>query len=409
MSRFVISRSVGINSKLAVTLLASRGVTGARLVPDAALDLAVTNADTILREVGIPVTEDEPTLDLVRAAGAIVTPNGDHPGSGRVRWSIGAILEITRTAPESFVQCGRTTAGSVTIGRNAPTVFSPVYGPPNVIDDDGVRRTATMADYRHLVQLAAAAPAIRNTGHMLCVPADVPEPERYLAMAQAHLDACDKPFMGSTADESSTADVIDLVRRTWGPAPMDPGHSGCRLLHLCNSIPPLTWRARMLGVMRAAANAGEGCVVASFQMLGATAPASVLGALAQGAAEGLFGAAVTQLLAPGVPVLVGIYAIPFDMRAMVPRFGDPISQLIQSGSVQLARRWHLPALAYGGLTSSKIDDAQAGAEAGIGLRTAVDVGADFVLHATGWLENGRTTGFAKFRREAAALAGCDLA
>jgi trimethylamine--corrinoid protein Co-methyltransferase len=159
----------------------------------------------------------------------------------------------------------------------------------------------------------------------------------------------------------------------------------------------------MLGVLRAAATAGEGCVVASFQMLGASGPASVLGALSQGVAEALFGTALTQLHNPGAPVVFGIYAMPFDMRAMVPRFGDPISPFVQSGSVQLARRFRLPALAYGGLTSSKIDDAQAGAEAAMGLRTAIDVGADFVLHATGWLENGRTTGFAKFRREALVL------
>ena len=377
---------------------------GVRLVPESAIDVAVTNADAIMRTVGIQVMEDEPTLDMMQAAGATVTPVAHEPGSGRVRWSIGALLEITSTAPAWFLQHGRTSAHTLAIGRDAPIAFTPVYGPPNVIDDDGTHRTATMADYRHLVELAAAAPAIANTGHMLCVPSDVPEAERYLTMAQVHLDVSDKPFMGSTASEASAAEVIDLVRRTWGPAPVRDGERGCRLLHLCNSIPPLTWRGRMLGIMRAAATSGEGCVVASFQMLGATGPAAVLGALSQGVVEGLFGTALTQLHAPGTPAIFGVYAMPFDMRAMVPRFGDPISQLVQSGSVQLARRFNLPALAYGGLTSSKIDDAQAGAEAGMGLRTAIDVGADFVLHATGWLENGRTTGFGKFRREAAALA-----
>ena len=374
-----------------------------QLLPHTAVDLAIANADTMLRTVGLQVMDDEPTLELVRAAGATVAYEADEAGSGRVRWSLGALLEIAASAPERFVQHGRTAEDSVAIGRDEPTVFTPVYGPPNVIDDAGVRRTATIADYRSLVEIADAAPAIRNTGHMLCVPSDVPEPERYPVMAEIHLDCSGKPFMGSTASEASAAEVISLVTRTWGPAPVAVGESGCRLLHLCNSIPPLTWRGRMLGVLRAAARAGEGCIVASFQMLGATGPAAVLGALSQGISEAMFGVAVSQLHVAGAPVVFGIYAMPFDMRAMVPRFGDPISQLVQSGSVQLARRFNLPALAYGGLTSSKVDDAQAGAEAGIGLQTAVAVGADFVLHATGWLENGRTTGFAKFRREAAAL------
>jgi trimethylamine--corrinoid protein Co-methyltransferase len=138
-------------------------------------------------------------------------------------------------------------------------------------------------------------------------------------------------------------------------------------------------------------------------MLGATGPAAVLGALTQGMVESLIGVALTQLYRPGAPALFGIYAMPFDMRSMVPRFGDPISATVQSGSVQLARRFGLPAFGYGGLTSSKVDDAQAGAEAGATTLAAIDSGADFVLHAAGWLENGRTAGFAKFRREAEAL------
>ncbi|MBZ9763232.1 trimethylamine methyltransferase family protein [Mesorhizobium sp. CA8] len=37
------------------------------------------------------------------------------------------------------------------------------------------------------------------------------------------------------------------------------------------------------------------------------------------------------------------------------------------------------------------------------LSAAVASGASFILHASGWLEQGRTVSFAKFRRDAAAL------
>ena len=64
----------------------------------------------------------------------------------------------------------------------------------------------------------------------------------------------------------------------------------------------------------------------------------------------------------------------------------------------------MPALGDGGLTSGKVDDAQAGAESGLATRAAIDSGADFVIHAAGWLDNGRTVCFTKYRREAALLA-----
>jgi trimethylamine--corrinoid protein Co-methyltransferase len=363
------------------------------LLGDSAIDIIIEGADRILGEVGIQV-DDAETLDHLSVAGATV-----HP-SGRVRWAIGAAREVLATAPRSFELQSRNPALSVRIGGAGP-VFAPVYGPPNVIDDHGARRPATMADYTALVRIASDAAGLQTTGHMICVPSDVDEPERDDVMARAHLAISDKPFMGTTANEDATRSVIELTAAAFTASGI--AAPGCRLLHLCNSIPPLTWRSRMLGVLRASGSSGQGTVVASFQMLGATGPVSVLGALSQGLAEVVVGAALTQLYRPGAPVVMGIYAIPFDMRSMLPRFGDPISAFVQSGSAQLARRLGVPALGYGGVTSSKVDDAQAGFESAGATRIAVDSGADFVLHAAGWLENGRTVSFAKFRREAATL------
>ncbi|MCU1390900.1 MAG: putative rane protein [Ilumatobacteraceae bacterium] len=381
-------------------------------LPDGVIDLAVAGADRILREVGVQLLDDAESIERLHRAGVDVMPGrgaivGEAMGDGsgaRVRSSVGALLEIVSSAPRTFVQHARNPASSVQIGGSTP-VCSPVYGPPNVIDDDGIRRRATMADYAELVRIADASPGLANTGHMMCVPHDIEEPERYLAMARAHLACSDKPFLGSTAGEQSTADVIELTVHTLAAAghPLSPG--SCVLLHLCNSIPPLTWRGRMLGVLRASAVAGQGSLVTSFQMMGATGPAAVLGVLSQGLAESLVGLALSQLYRAGAPGVLGVYAIPFDMRTMQPRFGDPSSALVQAGAVQLAHRIGVPALGYGGLTSSKVDDAQAGAESGWATRAAIDSGADFIIHAAGWLDNGRTVGFSKYRREAAAL-GC---
>jgi len=58
----------------------------------------------------------------------------------------------------------------------------------------------------------------------------------------------------------------------------------------------------------------------------------------------------------------------------------------------------------GAITSAKVDDAQSGAEGGRVLSAAVASGAHFILHAAGWLEQGRTVSLEKFRRDAAALA-----
>ena len=64
-------------------------------------------------------------------------------------------------------------------------------------------------------------------------------------------------------------------------------------------------------------------------------------------------------------------------------------------SGQLARRLGLPLHTVGALSSSKLPDAQAEQEAVMGLTMAVLAGANFINHATGWLEGGLVTGYEK--------------
>jgi trimethylamine--corrinoid protein Co-methyltransferase len=65
-------------------------------------------------------------------------------------------------------------------------------------------------------------------------------------------------------------------------------------------------------------------------------------------------------------------------------------------SAQLARRYHLPFRGGGGLTSSKLPDAQAAYEAAMGFWPTFLAGTNFVLHAAGWLESGLVSSYEKF-------------
>ena len=258
----------------------------------------------------------------------------------------------------------------------------------------------SLRDYRDLVALAHQSLALSNTGHMICVMNDIPEAERPMEMALAHLECSDKPFMGCVASPEAAELVIDMASVAIGRAQTE---GECDLLHLINSTPPLIYKANPLKCLRAIAKRRQGLMVTSYMMMGATAPVTVAGALIQGYAEAMAGLALSQLWYPGTPVVFGLFAIPFSMRTMVPVFGDPVSDLVQIYSVQLARRLGIPARGDGGVTSANIDDAQAGYEGGRATSIAVAAGADFILHAAGWLEQGRCVSFGKFEREERAL------
>ena len=55
-------------------------------------------------------------------------------------------------------------------------VFGPTYGSPFVRGFDGERRYGTLEDLNNFHKLAYMAPALQNTGAVVCEPVDVPIP-----------------------------------------------------------------------------------------------------------------------------------------------------------------------------------------------------------------------------------------
>jgi len=351
-------------------------------------------ADRILERVGIRFEGDPETLDKWRSIGAIVKDDRICLDGGRLR-------EIIRaSAPEKVTLRGRNPARDTVIGASERPVFAPVYGPPNLLLENGVRSSGSLEAYRRLVSMAHASPGLANTGHMICVLNEIPEAARPMEMALAHLTCSDKPFMGTIASPSAALQVIDAAVAAVGRQAKE---GECDLLHLINSTPPLTYKENPLKCLRAIAKKRQGIMVTSYMMMGATSPVSVAGTLIQGYAEVLAGMALAQLWSPGTPMVMGLFAIPFDMQSMVPRFGDPASGLVQLYSVQLARRLGVPVRGDGGITSSKIDDVQAGYEGAFATSISALSGADMILHSAGWLEQGRCVSISKFEREARAI------
>ncbi len=367
---------------------------GPDFLPKPDLDKIEAGADRILAEVGVNFEGDRETLERWRQFGAEL--DGE-----RVRLD-GAALRATirASAPSTIRLRARNGARDRVIGTGCPAVFAPAYGPPNVRRMDGTRLPGSAALYRELVALTHSCRSITNTGHMICVMNDLPEAERSMEMALAHLEMSDKPFMGTIASPVEAGRVIAAAELVIG---RPPEVGACDLLHLINSTPPLTYKENPLKCLREVAMRRQGVVITSYMMLGATAPVTTGGALIQGYAEVLAGLALARLWSPGAPVVMGLFGAPFSMSRMQPFFGDPLTQLIQLYAVGLARRLGVPVRGDGGVTSANCDDAQAGYEGARATWFADASGSDFILHAGGWLESGRCVSMGKLAREAAAI------
>ena len=355
------------------------------LLSEEGLNLIERNAARILKEIGIEFRGDAAALELWRNAGA------DVQGE-RVRFDDGLLLSIiSQSTPRSFIQHARNPKRSIELGGNN-VVFAPAYGAPFVHDADNGRRYGTLTDFQNLIKLTFASPWLHHSGGTVCEPVDQPVNKRHLDMVYAHLRYSDKPFMGSVTTPERAEDSIEMARIVFGKEFVD---ANCVIMGNINMNSPLVYDRAMSGSLRAYAGANQCPVVVPFILGGATGPVTMAGAIAQSLAEVMAGVALGQLEQPGSPAIFGNFLTSVDLKSGSPTFGTPEPALGSFVAAQLARRLGIPLRCSGAFTSSKVPDAQAMQESVTSLYTALLCGANFVLHAAGWLEAALTVGYEK--------------
>ena len=364
----------------------TRQVPTYELLGDEGLALIESHAETLLQEIGLEFRGDPEVLRLWREAGAEVTGE-------LVRFPRGLVPAIIRRSVKpQFTQHARNPARSVEIGGRH-TVFSPAYGSPFVYDREGGRRYGTLADFENFVKLAYASPWLHHSGGTICEPVDVPVNKRHLDMVHAHLRWSDKALMGSVTAPERAEDSIELCRLAFG---RDFVAENCVILGNINVNSPLVYDVTMTAALRVYAAANQCTVVVPFILGGAMGPVTTAGAIAQSHAEAMAGVALTQLVRPGAPVIYGSFLSSLSLRTGAPTFGMPEPVLSHLVVGQLARRLGVPLRCGGALTGSKLADAQGAQESSDALFSACLGGANFILHAAGWLEGGLVMGYEKF-------------
>jgi trimethylamine--corrinoid protein Co-methyltransferase len=337
----------------------------------------------IVTELGIEFLHDE-AVEVFRAAGQQVE-------DGVVKLDPEFVLEQVAKAPREFDLQARNPERTVHIGGDH-MVFASVYGCPFI--REGIeRREATYADFENLVRLSQAFPQLDSPGGTICEPNDRPLDSRHLDMVYALLTLSDKPFMGSVTSGPNAADTIAMAEMVFGRESLERTPATISLINV-NS--PLRYDDRMLSALLEYARANQALVITPFLLMGAMSPVSVPATLAQQMAEALAGIALTQLIRPGCPVVFGSFLSNTDMQSGSPSFGTPESAVGLLCTGQIARSFGIPWRSGGGLTASQTVDAQAAYEAMMTMVPTMLAGANFVMHAAGWLESGLVSCYEKF-------------
>ena len=348
----------------------------------------------LLAEIGMEVLHDE-SRNLLKAAGATVDESNQ-----RVRFDPAMIEEKIKTAPASFTLQARNPARNLSVGDGS-MIFAATGGPAFAHDIERGRRAGNYQDMCDYIKVVQTLNVIHQEGGCPCEPTDLPADSRHLDFYLAAIRYTDKNWQCWALGGYRVEDAIDMLAITLGQT-RDQLRVNPATLTIVNSNSPLRLDIPMGEGLCAMARAGQPVAMTPFTLMGAMSPVTIAGALTQQNAEALALIALSQIVAPGAPVLYGGFTSNVDMRTGAPAFGTPEYAKAQLASGQLARRYNVP-FRSSNVTASNCVDVQAAYEGGMSLWSTIMGGVSLIEHAAGWLEGGLTASFEKLILDAEML------
>jgi trimethylamine--corrinoid protein Co-methyltransferase len=347
-------------------------------LPPEAVSSIVDQALDVLCRVGVAMRDAE-ARSLLGDHGARVVSAG-----GRAFLPHDLVERARATAPSVVRLFDRIGTATHEIGGNRQ-YFAPGSSAPAVHDEAlGDARPPRTADYVEYAQVVSALPHIAAQSTAF-VPADVPAPISDSYRLYLSLLFCAKPIVTGTFSAAGLAVMRDLllaVRGTAGALAAAP-----LAVFSCCPTSPLVWGEDATQTLMGCARSGIPVEIVPMALAGFNAPVRLGGTLVQHTAEALAGVVLSQLAAPGAPLLFGGASTIFDIRHETTPMGAGESILLACGAAQIGRHLGLPTQAYIALSDAKGVDAQAGLETGMGAALAALAGINEVS-GPGLLEFG---------------------
>ncbi|MDH3693997.1 MAG: trimethylamine methyltransferase family protein, partial [Gammaproteobacteria bacterium] len=156
-------------------------------------------------------------------------------------------------------------------------------------------------------------------------------------------------------------------------------------VHASPIISPLRFGEDAAGVMIEAINYGIPINAITAGQSGATAPATLAGALVQTTAETLAALIFVHLIDPDHPFIFSNWPFVSDLRTGSFSGGGGEEAVLNAASAQMINYYGLPSGIAAGMADSKLPDAQAGYEKALTTVLAGTSGANLVYESAGML------------------------
>jgi len=366
-----------------------RGLAGGSFKPltEEAIHKVHQTAMQVIEEVGFQVNSDT-ALGLFREAGASVDQE-----RRLVRLPQKKALELIEVAPSEVRLCGQDEKHDILLGGNR--VYTGTGGTALYVyhQETGEKQLATLDDLKRIARLVDGLDNI----HLFLLPtypSELPVEQVDVNRFFAALDSTAKHVMGGVY-------TFDGVKQVTRMAEIIAG-SGERLRQrpiismIACSISPLKMDGEYGDFIVAIAESGIPVVCPAEPLCGATSPVTLAGNLVIQTVDSLMGVMLTQIVNPGTPVILGSVASSTDLRDLKYLAGSVEMGLVNAAGAQMAQFYKLPFYATGGMTDSKVLDAQSGYESAITNLLCALAGANFIHDAAGLMEFALTVCYEKY-------------
>ncbi len=331
----------------------------------------------ILARTGV-VVHNEEAIGLLRKAGASV--DGE-------RVSIpGALVDSALATTPGKIEIFDRDGNPAMLLEGKSVNFGTGSDLPSTIDQ--VTNEHRMSAKADVERIAGLCDGLENIDFCMSmgIASDASRVTSYVHQFDALVRNTSKPVVFTANDAADMRDILDMAMVVIG-CDAEELKTRPRYVLYNEPISPLHHTPEGMGKMLFAAEYGIPMIYIASPMMGASAPVTMAGCIAQASAESLSGLVIHQLKNPGAPFIYGADATIMDMSTMVFSYGCPELQMMNTAFADLAHWYGLPLFCIAGATDSKVVDAQAGVEMAASLLVSALNGCN-LIHDVGYLEGG---------------------
>lgn len=352
---------------------------GGRFQPlsDGERESIIDAAFEILARIGLSGAPDD-IMQLAETNGATRRPDG------RLVFSRSLVEDMLAKACKSVELPGFKAERGIVVGGGRVHIGTGGAAVQVLDGRDLTFRDSTLTDLYGLMRVVDVCQNIHYSLRPV-VARDMANPfELDVNTAFAAMKATSKPIGTSFFSSDHVASVIEMFDHALGEAHAFRNQPFC-FASVCHVVPPLTLAEEACGVMQECVRLGIPLQLCSAAQAGATSPASLAGALAQGLAESVAGLVLVNMMHAGFPCILAFMPFISDLRTGAMTGGSGEAAVANAAAAQLLLHLGLPSTVSAGMTDAKLADAQAGYEKGYTIALASQAGADMINLSVGML------------------------